>query len=180
MRFVLILVLSLYSGEAGTGRLPEKYGGGEYLDSEAIQKAKVRAMAMGYYPKTLPVVDLTLSGFVVDSCPFVWWFGDALRSVHLKKNCVDAGFWLPSRMAAICSVRHCDSEEVGVVGVRGVRGGGRAATSGNQEPSGFSEWFGNAFGSWDGGEEDDDEVDAIVKPLGLVSDALRGLGLGHR
>lgn len=155
--------------------MPEKYGGGEYLDREAMQKAKVRAMAMGYYPETLPVVDLTLSGFVVDSGPFVSWFGDALRSVHLKKNCVDAGFWLPTRMAAACSVRHCDSEEVGVVGVSKAREGGRAATSGNL--GGFSEWFGNAFGPR---EEDEDEVDAIVKPLGLVSDALRGLGLGHR
>jgi hypothetical protein len=63
---------------------------------------------MGHRHNYLSIVHLVLSGFVVDNGPFVLWFGQELRTIHFKRDCVDVGFWLPSRLVSLCGVRHSD------------------------------------------------------------------------
>lgn len=112
-----------------------KIGYGEYLDKQSIEKAKIRALAMGPTCKQLTIKKLTLSGFVVDADPFIHWFDPVkLRSIHFKGQCVDAGFWLPASMEKV-SVRvprpiDLEAVPVGIVkfdprkdlGVKGVEG----------------------------------------------------------
>ena len=48
----------------------------------------------------LPIVKLSLSGFIVDAGPFRRWFDPSrLRQIDFEQNCIDAGFALPVRMA---------------------------------------------------------------------------------
>lgn len=92
----------VYSGHLGDGELHPNIGYGEYLDKHCIEKAKIRALAMGRTCKRLSIKSLTLSGFVVDADPFLHWFDPLkLRSVHFKGQCVDAGFWLPQAMDTV-------------------------------------------------------------------------------
>src|SRR3954453_20554217 len=87
------------SGQYGTGELNTDIGYGEYLDKYAIEKAKIRAMAMGPTSKRLGIKTISLSGFVVDADPFLHWFdSEKLRTIHFKAHCVDAGLWLPRNM----------------------------------------------------------------------------------
>ncbi|KAJ5707861.1 hypothetical protein N7488_007662 [Penicillium malachiteum] len=92
----------VYFGERGDGTLHTDIGYGEYLDKKAIEKAKVRAIAMGRTSSRLTIRKLTLSGFVVDADPFIQWFDPVkLRCIHFKGHCVDAGVWLPLAMRNI-------------------------------------------------------------------------------
>ncbi|KAM5434724.1 hypothetical protein MferCBS31731_006496 [Microsporum ferrugineum] len=90
----------VYYGEAGEGELHRRAGVGEYLDKEAIGNAKARAWEMGCSLDRLPVVQISLTGFVVDADPFFMWFNPhRLRVINFKNDCVDAGFSLPRSMA---------------------------------------------------------------------------------
>lgn len=94
------LTLILSSGENGRGVLRRCVGIGEYLDKQSIEKAYARATNMGRTIDLLPVVKLSLTGFVVDSDPFFLWFNPhRLRVLNFKNDCVDAGFTLPAKMA---------------------------------------------------------------------------------
>ena len=85
------------SGCDGEGILNEIYGDGEYLDAEAIAAAKMHALSSS--PRHLPVVRLVLSGFVVDTGPFLQWFDPLqFREIEFRSHCIDAGFALPPRM----------------------------------------------------------------------------------
>ncbi|KAJ6098538.1 hypothetical protein N7467_000073 [Penicillium canescens] len=89
----------VYYGQYGTGELNPDIGYGEYLDKHAIEKAKIRAMAMDTTSKRLGIKTISLSGFVVDADPFLHWFDpEKLRTIHFKAHCVDAGLWLPRNM----------------------------------------------------------------------------------
>ncbi|KAJ5757238.1 uncharacterized protein N7511_007420 [Penicillium nucicola] len=89
----------VYYGHYGTGELNPDIGYGEYLDKHAIEKAKIRAMAMGLSVKRLQIKTISFSGFVVDAGPFLHWFDpNNLRTIHFKAHCVDAGLWLPRNM----------------------------------------------------------------------------------
>ena len=99
------LISVFFSGRQGDGELHPDIGYGEYLDKHNIEKAKIRALAMGRTNPRLPIKRLTLSGFVVDADPFLQWFDpEKLRSIHFKGHCIDAGFWLPQSMQKV-SVR---------------------------------------------------------------------------
>jgi hypothetical protein len=90
------------SGHAGDGTLDPKIGAGEYLDKTAIEKAKVRAMAMGRTLNRLSIKTLTLTGFVVDADPFIHWFDPKhLKCINFTDFCVDAGFYLPWPMRKV-------------------------------------------------------------------------------
>ncbi|KAI1936432.1 hypothetical protein LOZ04_001240 [Ophidiomyces ophidiicola] len=95
-----VAVRGLYYGKSGRGELQRRVGFGEYLDKHAIAAAKIAAAALGPTSEKLPVVKLTLMGFVVDSDPFFLWFNPhRLRSIDFKDHCVDAGFALPVKMS---------------------------------------------------------------------------------
>ncbi|OJJ51755.1 hypothetical protein ASPZODRAFT_163543 [Penicilliopsis zonata CBS 506.65] len=89
----------IYYGDKGTGNLNPSIGDGEYLDKNAMEKAKMRAMiaaSMGMY---LPIRNMTLVGFVVDAGPFHLFFDpEKLKRITFKRDCVDAGFFLPEIM----------------------------------------------------------------------------------
>ncbi|EEQ92315.2 uncharacterized protein BDCG_07435 [Blastomyces dermatitidis ER-3] len=87
-----------YYGDDGKGILHRRVGIGEYLDKYAIVHAKARAARMGSTLNLLPVVKLTLTGFVVDAEPFHLFNPHRLRLISFKNDCVDAGFTLPERM----------------------------------------------------------------------------------
>lgn len=90
-------------------------GYGEYLDKHSIEKAKVRALAMGRTCALLTIKTLTLTGFVVDADPILQWFDPLrLRSINFKGQCVDAGFWLPNTMqkVAVRGPKNIDMEAV--------------------------------------------------------------------
>ncbi|KAF7125306.1 hypothetical protein CNMCM5793_001484 [Aspergillus hiratsukae] len=92
----------VYYGQAGDGTLNPQIGAGEYLDKTAIEKAKVRAMAMGRTLNRLSIKTLTLTGFVVDADPFIHWFDPKhLKTINFKDYCVDAGFYLPWPMRKV-------------------------------------------------------------------------------
>ncbi|KAI1975438.1 hypothetical protein LOZ12_000917 [Ophidiomyces ophidiicola] len=96
----LHLEMALEPGKSGRGELQRRVGFGEYLDKHAIAAAKIAAAALGPTSEKLPVVKLTLMGFVVDSDPFFLWFNPhRLRSIDFKDHCVDAGFALPVKMS---------------------------------------------------------------------------------
>lgn len=95
----------------------QNIGYGEYLDKHSIEKAKVRALAMGYTCTLLTIKNLILSGFVVDADPLLQWFNPRkLRSIHFKGQCVDAGFWLPGTMQKV-TVRGPKTIDMGTVPV---------------------------------------------------------------
>ncbi|PGH06361.1 hypothetical protein GX51_02371 [Blastomyces parvus] len=87
-----------YYGDDGKGILHRRVGIGEYLDKYAIAHAKTRAARMGSTLNLLPVVKLSLTGFVVDAEPFHLFNPHRLRLISFKNDCVDAGFTLPERM----------------------------------------------------------------------------------
>ncbi|KLJ06657.1 hypothetical protein EMPG_17856 [Blastomyces silverae] len=89
---------SSYYGDDGKGILHRRVGIGEYLDKYAIVHAKARAARMGGTLSLLPVVKLSLTGFVVDAEPFHLFNPHRLRLINFKNDCVDAGFTLPERM----------------------------------------------------------------------------------
>ena len=93
-------IFFLSSGDNGCGELERRVGIGEYLDKMAIKKAWTRAIRMGCTMNQLPIVKLSLTGFVVDADPFFYWFNPhRLRILDFKNDCVDAGFALPKKMA---------------------------------------------------------------------------------
>lgn len=61
-----------YLGQDGTGILSLEFGVGEYLDEQAIAMAKSDAGPIGGRLPYLPVVNLALSGFVIDSGALKW------------------------------------------------------------------------------------------------------------
>ncbi|OJD14749.1 hypothetical protein ACJ73_09046 [Blastomyces percursus] len=87
-----------YYGDDGKGILHRRVGIGEYLDKYAIVHAKARAARMGSTLNLLPIVKLSLTGFVVDAEPFHLFNPHRFRLISFKNDCVDAGFTLPKRM----------------------------------------------------------------------------------
>ncbi|KAL4924711.1 uncharacterized protein BDV17DRAFT_284525 [Aspergillus undulatus] len=86
----------------GYGSLHHKIGCAEYLDKVAVEKSKIKAMAMGETRNRLSIRTLILTGFVVDADPFLHWFDPKrLKSINFKDNCVDAGFYLPYCMRKV-------------------------------------------------------------------------------
>ncbi|KAL2864322.1 uncharacterized protein BJX67DRAFT_383796 [Aspergillus lucknowensis] len=86
----------------GEGSLLYKVGVGEYLDKMCLEKAKIRAMAMGSTRNRLSIRTLVLTGVVVDADPFLHWFDPKrLKCIHFKDNCVDAGFYLSHCMKKV-------------------------------------------------------------------------------
>lgn len=78
----------------------QRLGYGEYLDKQAIAQALKDVPSPNVKMTRLPIVTLTLSGFVVDAGPFRRWFDpQRLRHIHFGRDCVDAGFALPVHMA---------------------------------------------------------------------------------
>ena len=96
-----VCLSDLYSGDKGTGVLHEQYGFGEYLDEEAIKKARIK-VAGAVTNRYLSIVKLTLGGFVVDAAPFNRWFSPMrLRHIEFTHGCVDAGFTLPPHLTQL-------------------------------------------------------------------------------
>lgn len=87
-----------YSGEIGQGILANEYGYGEYLDTEAIGKARLNAIPLERLHEEkvgekLKLERLEIGGFVIDSQAIHDWFDpDFLVSVKFLNNCIDAGF----------------------------------------------------------------------------------------
>ncbi|KAL5358657.1 hypothetical protein BJX96DRAFT_163901 [Aspergillus floccosus] len=110
----------VYYGQYGDGNLSHKIGVGEYLDKLAIEKAKVRAMALrGRTRNRLSIRTLTLTGFVVDADAFLRWFDPRrLRCIHFKNDCVDAGFYLSLPMKKVSILFPREIEENLVIGRR--------------------------------------------------------------
>lgn len=85
------------------GRIIKKYGDAEYLDNLVIELAKPNLKPSHpeydtWMSRLLPIVHLTLRGFVVDAVPFCSCFdADKLRSITFT-DCYDAGFYLPKDM----------------------------------------------------------------------------------
>ncbi|EEA26717.1 conserved hypothetical protein [Talaromyces marneffei ATCC 18224] len=90
----------------GKGRILKEYGDAEYLDNCAIELAKPNLKGShpeydSWMSRLLPIVHLTLRGFVVDAVPFCSCFnGDKLRSITFT-DCYDAGFYLPNDMEEV-------------------------------------------------------------------------------
>ncbi|KAK2771434.1 hypothetical protein FQN53_004987 [Emmonsiellopsis sp. PD_33] len=93
--------VSSYYGDGGLGILHRRVGIGEYLDKFSIAAAQERAAKMTTTPLArLPIVKLTLTGFVVDADPFRLYFNPhRLRLINFRNDCVDAGFALPANLA---------------------------------------------------------------------------------
>ncbi|BCS23215.1 uncharacterized protein APUU_31440A [Aspergillus puulaauensis] len=103
----------------GEGSLVRTVGIGEYLDKICLEKAKIRAMAMGSTRNRLSIRTLVLSGVVVDADPFLHWFDPKrLKCINLKENCVDAGFWLPHCMKKVSVLFPRQIDEPTVIGRR--------------------------------------------------------------
>lgn len=69
------------------------------MDKLAILNGKEEGRKLGGMLHRLPVVNLSLSGFVVDADPFFMWFNpNRLQTIKFKGQCVDAGFALPVAM----------------------------------------------------------------------------------
>ncbi|KAL2835395.1 hypothetical protein BJY01DRAFT_238860 [Aspergillus pseudoustus] len=91
----------VYYGDC-EGSLIHKVGIGEYLDKICLEKAKIRAMAMGSTRNRLSIRTLVLTGVVVDADPFLHWFDPKrLKCINFKDNCVDAGFYLSHCMKKV-------------------------------------------------------------------------------
>lgn len=168
----------------------KKYGDAEYLDKLAMEQAKVRAMAMGYRREYMSIVHLVLSGFVVDNGPFVLWFGPELRTIHFKRDCIDAGFWLPPRLAGMCGVRHNDSKRWEILEMPG-----QVSVGGGAPPKGkvafktlwtldtrrwYRDMSGGAFIFAASGGREDEEVDPVTQGASLPLDALLDWDRGER
>ncbi|KAH8690081.1 hypothetical protein BGW36DRAFT_440909 [Talaromyces proteolyticus] len=88
----------------GKGRIKKHFGNAEYLENSVIELAKPRfdegtIEYETWATQTLPIINLTLRGFVVDAIPFhSCFYGNKLREITLT-DCYDAGFYLPSDMA---------------------------------------------------------------------------------
>ena len=92
-------------GDDAQGILNTDYGFSEYLDSKAIKEGKTRAHEMGSEMLYLSIVKLTLAGFVVDADPFLRYFNPLrIREINFKRDCVDAGFFLPRALQPIVSI----------------------------------------------------------------------------
>ncbi|OKL63045.1 hypothetical protein UA08_01215 [Talaromyces atroroseus] len=84
----------------GKGRIKKQYGNAEYLDNCVIELAKPKLSQKHpeyetWMARLLPLVHLTLRGFVVDAIPFCSCFdAQKLRSITFA-DCYDAGFYLP-------------------------------------------------------------------------------------
>ncbi|EED19096.1 conserved hypothetical protein [Talaromyces stipitatus ATCC 10500] len=87
----------------GKGRIKRQYGNAEYFDNCVIELAKPKLNPdypeyEAWMSRLLPIVHLTLRGFVVDAIPFCSCFdGQKLRSITFT-DCIDAGFCLPYEM----------------------------------------------------------------------------------
>lgn len=85
------------------GRIFKQYGDAEYLDNCVIELAKPNLKPNHpeyntWMARLLPIVHLTLRGFVVDAVPFCSCFdADKLRSITFT-DCYDTGFYLPNNM----------------------------------------------------------------------------------
>ena len=66
--------------------------------------AKFAAASQGCRVRYLPIVKLTLMGFVVDAGPVKWFDPQRLRQITFRHGCVDAGFSLPDRMADLIKI----------------------------------------------------------------------------
>ena len=66
--------------------------------------AKFAAASQGCRIRYLPVVKLTLLGFVVDAGPMKWFDPRRLRQITFRHGCFDAGFSLPGRMADLIKI----------------------------------------------------------------------------
>ncbi|KAL3470786.1 hypothetical protein BJX99DRAFT_250918 [Aspergillus californicus] len=87
---------------SGYGTLTPSVGSSAYLDKICLEKAKIRAMAVGSTRNRLSIRTLILSGVVVDADPFLHWFDPTrLKCINFKDDCVDAGFYLPHCMQRI-------------------------------------------------------------------------------
>ncbi|KAL2823485.1 hypothetical protein BDW59DRAFT_180652 [Aspergillus cavernicola] len=86
----------------GEGSLLRQVGCAEYLDKMCLEKAKIRAMAMGNTRNRLSIRTLVLTGVVIDADPFLHWFDPKrLKCIHFKDDCVDAGFYLSHCMRKV-------------------------------------------------------------------------------
>ncbi|KAL4805301.1 hypothetical protein BDV18DRAFT_160962 [Aspergillus unguis] len=91
----------VYHG-TGDGSLLRTVGVAEYLDKVCLEKAKIRAMAMGATRNRLSIRTLILTSVVVDADPFLHWFDPKrLKCINFKDNCVDAGFYLTHCMRKV-------------------------------------------------------------------------------
>ncbi|RDW87144.1 uncharacterized protein DSM5745_03786 [Aspergillus mulundensis] len=91
----------VYHG-TGEGTLLPSVGVAEYLDKMCLEKAKIRAMAIGSTRNRLSIRTLILTGVVVDADPFLHWFDPKrLKCINFKDNCVDAGFYLSHCMEKV-------------------------------------------------------------------------------
>jgi hypothetical protein len=95
-----------YLGHHGEGILHNEFGDGEYLDSRAMELAHEDVFgANSHGLHLLGISKLTIMGFVIDSGPFLRWFdAQKLRTIVLKDNCFDAGFFLPPAMRGMTHV----------------------------------------------------------------------------
>ena len=95
-----------YLGHHGEGILHDEFGDGEYLDSRAMELAHEDVFgATNQGLHLLGISKLTIMGFVIDSGPFLRWFdAQKLRTIVLKDNCFDAGFFLPPAMRGMTHV----------------------------------------------------------------------------
>lgn len=85
------------------GRILKRYGDAEFLENQVIENAKLDPKIghpeyNAWSIPHLPIVHLTLRGFVVDAMPFCSCFdASKLRTITFK-DCYDAGFYLPDDM----------------------------------------------------------------------------------
>lgn len=90
-----------YLGSHGQGILHEEFGEGEYLDQQAMktgQMEMVKSLPLENM-RYLPITELTLMNFVVDSGPFFRWFDPKkLKQITFRGTCFDGGFFLPDEM----------------------------------------------------------------------------------
>lgn len=117
--FKALLTSGLTFSGNGEGSLVRTVGIGEYLDKICLEKAKIRAMAMGSTQNRLSIRTLVLSGVVVDADPFLHWFDpNRLKCINFKENCVDAGFWLSHCMKKVSVLFPRQIDEPTVIGCR--------------------------------------------------------------
>ena len=113
-----------YLGLHGTGVLHEEFGDGEYLDTQAIKMAHIKVAED--LPETniryLPIKELTLMNFVIDSGPVLRWLDpEKLEQINLREGCIDAGFHLSDDMKHVRV--HSPKPPVSMVAARTVKRG---------------------------------------------------------
>jgi hypothetical protein len=100
------LSLTNYTCRGEKGRILKEYGDAEYLDNCVIELAKPNLKPNhpefdSWMVRLLPIVHLTLRGFVVDAVPFCSCFNaDKLRTITFT-DCYEAGFYLPDDMKQV-------------------------------------------------------------------------------